>query len=51
MSQAGGHDNAALVPPLQLARGDARQCDELIRCKVTLHLAQFLFQTNQDENV
>ena len=30
---ASGHDNSALIPPLQLARGDTGQANHIVRCK------------------
>ena|SRR5438128_11317094 len=42
----GGYDDAAFVPPLQLARRDASQVDDFTRCECLLHSASKMFKTN-----
>src|SRR5208282_4491171 len=44
-----GDDDAALVPPLELARGDSGQRYYLVRCEGLLH--RFRAETNPTENV
>jgi len=38
-------------PPLQLAGGDAGQCDHVAGCELSLHLEAILFQTIRQRNV
>ena len=45
MPFAGGDDDAALVPPLQLAEGDAGQGHHFAGCELRLHLDTEMFQT------
>ena len=40
------HDDAPLVPPLQLPRRDTGQCNYITGCKCSFHLAMTMFQTN-----
>jgi hypothetical protein len=51
MSIAAGSHDAALIPPLQLTRGDFGQCHHLIRCELSLHRKPVLFQTKESRNV
>src|SRR6476660_8574193 len=45
MSFAGGDDDAALVPPLQLAQGDAGEGHHFTRCEDRLHSVRKMFET------
>ena len=52
MSFAGGDDDAALVPPLQLAQGDAGQGHHFAGCELRLHSQIWkMFETFWVKNV
>src|SRR5581483_2194133 len=44
-------DDAALVPPLQLAGRDAGKRDDLVRCEAILHCSSETFKTLRVQNV
>jgi hypothetical protein len=47
----GGFDHGALVPPLQLAGGDACQRNDFSRCKAIRHESPKTFETSNVQNV
>jgi len=51
MAFALGLDDAALVPPLELAGRDPGQGDHLLRCEPILHGPPVMFETNTLQNV
>src|SRR5262249_31635735 len=46
-----GSNDTALVPPLQLACSDSRQCDDFPRCEAILHFHPKMFETISVQNV
>ncbi|MGB8597409.1 MAG: hypothetical protein WCD48_18065, partial [Candidatus Sulfotelmatobacter sp.] len=51
MALAFGLDDAPLVPPLELAGGDAGQSDYVMRWKAILHSSPIMFETVYELNV
>jgi len=51
MPLARRYDDAALVPPLQLAGADAGQADDVLGCEQFLHFNSQMFQTLKVQNV
>ena len=51
MALPAGRDEAALVPPLELAAGDAGERDDLGGGELPLHIQRTLFQTKSFRNV
>lgn len=51
MALAAGRHEAALVPPLELAAGDAGERDDLGGGELPLHFQRVLFQTKRFRNV
>ncbi|MFZ1049895.1 MAG: hypothetical protein WAN41_04355, partial [Candidatus Sulfotelmatobacter sp.] len=46
-----GLDDSTLVPPLELAGGDAGQSDYVMRWKAILHSSPIMFETVYELNV
>jgi hypothetical protein len=51
MALAAGRYEATLVPPLELAAGDAGERDDLGGGELPLHIQGILFQTKRFRNV